>query len=85
MSMPRLVQKTAHEPKKVGDHLICMCGLSNNQPFCDKSHLKTKDEDETKLYVYTDNNQREEVITTSNHDDCHCGGCCGDCEHEEME
>ncbi len=70
--MPRLVQKTAHGPIMVGDKAICMCGLSKNQPFCDKSHLKTKDEEESKLYVYTEDG-REEVTTG---DDCE-GGCCG--------
>ena len=69
--MPRLVKKSAHAPKQVGDKSICMCGLSKNQPFCDKSHLITTDEDEKKLYVYDEKGNREEV-----EEDCG-GGCCG--------
>ncbi len=83
--MPRLVEKTAHAPLQVGDKFICMCGLSKNQPFCDKSHLKTVDEDESKLYVYTKDG-REEVITAEDGEDGCCGGvCCGNCETEESE
>ena len=29
-----------------------MCGLSRNQPFCDGSHKKTKDEESGKVYAY---------------------------------
>ena len=82
--MPRLVKKEAHGPKEVGDKLICMCGLSKNQPFCDKSHLKTLDEDEAKLYWYDEDGKREEITTDS--DEC-CGGCDGGCcqEHQESK
>ncbi len=82
--MPRLVQKTAHGPQQVGDKFICMCGLSQNQPFCDQSHKKTLDEDEEKLYVYQ-NGTREEVITSDDSEGgcCGGGGCCGNCEHED--
>lgn len=80
--MPRLVTKTAQAPIQVGDKTICMCGLSKNQPFCDKSHLKTLDEDKTKLYVYTEDG-RDEVVTG---DDCE-GGCCGGgcCQNDSEE
>ena len=37
-----------------------MCGLSNNQPFCDDSHKKTIDED-NKTYVYDKEGDRIEV------------------------
>ena len=37
-----------------------MCGLSNNQPFCDDSHKKTIDEDK-KIYVYDKEGDRIEV------------------------
>lgn len=78
--MPRLVQKTAHAPIMVGEKAICMCGLSQNQPFCDSSHLKTKGEDEKKLYVYDEKGNREEVETDSE------GGCCGGgCCQKETE
>jgi len=72
--MPRLVKKTAHAPAMVGDKAICMCGLSQNQPFCDKSHLQTIGEDDKKLYWY-ENGKREEV--SEEEGEC-CGGCCGD-------
>lgn len=74
--MPRLVQKTAHGPVMVGDKAICMCGLSNNQPFCSGAHLKTIDENEKKLYWYNDKLEREEVTTET--DEC-CGECSGEC------
>jgi CDGSH-type Zn-finger protein len=70
--MPRLVKKTAHAPFQVGDKHICMCGLSENQPFCDTSHKKTLKEDESKLYWY-ENGKAEEIVTET--DDCSCGEC----------
>ena len=78
--MPRLVKKTAHGPHKVGDKLICMCGLSKNQPFCDSSHMDTIGEDEKKLYWYGENGKREEIITEEDNceDEC-CGNCGDDC------
>jgi len=74
--MPRLIKKFAHGPTEVEGKYICMCGLSKNQPFCDKSHLKTIGEDDKKLYWY-ENDKREEVSTEE--DEC-CGGCGGDGE-----
>ncbi len=62
----------------VGDKHVCMCGLSENQPFCDKSHHKTKDEDEEKLYWYQ-GSDREEITTEKEE----CSGCTGNCAHEE--
>jgi len=60
----RLVKKESKGPFeiKVGmDSIwICMCGLSNNQPFCDDSHKKTIDEDK-KIYVYDKEGDRIEV------------------------
>lgn len=65
--MARLIRHDAKEPKEVKvsekSVWICMCGLSNNKPFCDGSHKKTKDEKEGKIYVYDEDNNRVEVIS----------------------
>lgn len=39
---------------------ICMCGLSENKPFCDGTHKKTESEEEGKLYKYEDGTRVEE-------------------------
>lgn len=56
--MPRLVKREAKGPMKIEiggeEKWFCMCGLTQNQPFCDGSHKKTKDEDDSKLYMYID-------------------------------
>lgn len=77
--MPRLVKKTAHAPVQVGDKFICMCGLSQNLPFCDKHHLETIGEDDTKLYWY-ENGKRE--LVSEEESECE-DGCCGSCCEEE--
>jgi CDGSH-type Zn-finger protein len=41
---------------------IYMCGLSNDQPFCDDSHKKTAHEEDNKIYVYeNEGNNRVEI------------------------
>lgn len=79
--MPRLVVKTAHGPFEVKPQKdsawICMCGLSKNQPRCDKSHKKTLDENEKELYIYDTVTGKR---TSQNEEDGCCGGeggCCG--------
>ncbi|WP_158059186.1 CDGSH iron-sulfur domain-containing protein [Halorussus halophilus] len=39
-----------------GDVAICLCGLSDERPFCDGSHRATEDEESEKLYKYEDGN-----------------------------
>ncbi len=61
--MPRIVKLDNKEPylievenKKIW---ICACGLSSKKPYCDGSHKLTKDEDDSKLYIYE---QKEKKI-----------------------
>jgi|GEM_PF-240098 len=78
--MSRVIIKTAQGPIKIatidGEKSICMCGLSKNQPYCDKSHLKTLDEKTDSLYQYDEAGKREELdVEDGGCEDC-CGGCC---------
>jgi CDGSH-type Zn-finger protein len=71
--MPREITHDAHGPRIItpediheekGDVAICMCGLSDEYPFCDGSHTSTLDEDEEMLYKYEnddDANDRHEI------------------------
>lgn len=57
--MPRLVYLERREPYKVEPEdgrpiYVCGCGLSRNKPFCDGSHVRTKDEDAATTYMYDD-------------------------------
>jgi CDGSH-type Zn-finger protein len=61
--MARLVKIEATSPLaiEVGGQkkYICMCGLSQNQPFCDGSHTKCAGEEKGKLYIYENGKRRE--------------------------
>jgi CDGSH-type Zn-finger protein len=63
--MARLVKKEYKGPLEImvgaKSIWICMCGLSNNQPFCDDSHKKTADEEDNKIYAYENEGNRTEV------------------------
>ena len=44
-----------------GDVAVCMCGLSNERPFCDGSHRSAEDEADESLYKYEDDGERREI------------------------
>ena len=57
--MARLVKHEKNAPYEIAADAqlplyICGCGLSNNKPFCDGSHKKTRDEG-AETYVYDAN------------------------------
>jgi CDGSH iron-sulfur domain-containing protein 3 len=65
--MARLVKKECKGPvevkvDKTRSIRICICGLSNNQPFCDNSHKIAEDEEDNKTYAYDKQGNRIEVI-----------------------
>ncbi len=55
--MPRLVRHDRQKPYQIRPEdvketiYLCACGLSQNKPYCDGSHKRTKDEGD-ELYVY---------------------------------
>jgi CDGSH-type Zn-finger protein len=65
--MAREVTHDAHGPRIVtpediddekGDVAVCLCGLSEEYPFCDGSHRRTLDEDDDAVYRYVDGERR---------------------------
>ena len=65
--MAREVTHDAHGPRIVtpadiddekGDVAVCLCGLSEEYPFCDGSHRRTLDEDDDAVYRYADGERR---------------------------
>jgi CDGSH-type Zn-finger protein len=50
---PQLIDEDELEEQGGAVHL-CMCGLSNNYPYCDGSHTATIDEEEGTRYKYED-------------------------------
>jgi len=61
--MARLVRHEATGPIEVKpaeeSKWICACGLTQDQPFCDGSHKKARQEEPGKLYTY--NKDRTDV------------------------
>jgi CDGSH-type Zn-finger protein len=43
-----------------GDVAVCLCGLSDEYPFCDGSHNATADEAEGVVYKYEDDDPEGE-------------------------
>ena len=62
--MARLIRHDATGPIEVKPQeksvFICACGLSQNLPYCDGSHKKSRSEAPGELCVY--NSERTEVV-----------------------
>lgn len=63
----REVTHTAAGPRKItaddiddtyGDVAVCLCGLSEDAPFCDGSHKRTEGERPGERYKYVDGERR---------------------------
>ncbi|WP_135822358.1 CDGSH iron-sulfur domain-containing protein [Halostella litorea] len=69
--MGRLVEHDATGPLKLdesdidpekGDIAVCLCGLSDEYPFCDGSHRGTRDEDADACYRYVDDGTARKAV-----------------------
>ncbi|WP_227357057.1 CDGSH iron-sulfur domain-containing protein [Haladaptatus salinisoli] len=65
--MAREVRHAATGPLKLdeedfddekGNVALCLCGLSDDYPFCDGTHRATRDEEEGVVYRYEDGERR---------------------------
>ncbi|WP_372911944.1 CDGSH iron-sulfur domain-containing protein [Salinigranum sp.] len=70
--MSREVTHTADRPyrltpddidEKYGDVAVCLCGLSEDRPFCDGSHNQAEGEEEGVRYKYVDGERRVVELT----------------------
>lgn len=90
--MSRLVVHSATAPAKIvgkdGDVFTCLCGLSDNKPFCSGAHKTIKNESDDELVVYDEDGKLMKFEEGCDCDgDCECGddhdhkeegsGCCG--------
>lgn len=61
--MPRLILNHANKPFKIVPSeravWICQCGLSQNKPFCDGSHIRTRNEEIDCTYYYSQLTQKQ--------------------------
>jgi CDGSH-type Zn-finger protein len=69
--MARLIISTKDSPYEhvlpSGEKVhICMCGLSGKYPLCNGSHLKARDEDKDKIYIY---NEKSEKLVAKTHEE----------------
>jgi CDGSH-type Zn-finger protein len=49
--------------EKYGDVAVCLCGLSEDRPFCDGSHNQVEGEEEGVRYKYVDGERRVVELT----------------------
>jgi CDGSH-type Zn-finger protein len=58
--MARLVRFKAKQPIRIGNPpvSICACGLSKTYPLCSGAHIMIQDEDDDKVYVYSNKGER---------------------------
>ena len=61
--MVRLVLVKADGPLEIKPQRnsvwICECGLSHNKPYCDGSHVQTRNEQDGTIYLYDELTQRQ--------------------------
>lgn len=63
--MPRILRARETGPVEVPPQKrsvwICQCGLSQNKPYCDGSHVQVRDELPERLYVYDELTQSKKA------------------------
>jgi len=52
-----------------GDVAVCLCGLSDDHPFCDGSHRTTEGEVDGVRYKYVDGERRRISVSVESSDD----------------